>query len=126
MTATPNALVSRRTLVAGAAAALGVATLLAYRLQLLFGPHFAPTPYDDLLDRLPSRENAILLGNAVLANLKSFDAGAAATQLRARLKSGPFADALAGDLAKGQTVEVRGWILPESLTLLCALAARAS
>jgi hypothetical protein len=128
MTAAPNTSIPRRTLLAGGLAVLGLgaAALLAFKVPALLGPHYAPTPFDDLLSQLPDRENATRLGQAVLARQKNFDARNTASLLRARLKNRPLGDVLSAELQQGRVVEVRGWILPETMTTLCALAAKAA
>jgi len=125
MTAASDAPVSRRTLIAGGLAVigLGAAALVAWQAPALMSPRYAPTPFDDLLSRLPDRDNARRLGKAVLS--KSFDARSTATQLRARIGSNSLGDAMTADLTQGRLTEVHGWVLPETLTSLCALAAKA-
>jgi len=127
MTAASDAPVSRRTLIAGGLAVigLGAAALVAWQAPALMSPRTAPTPYDDLLSRLPDRDNAKRLGKAALETRKSFDARATATQLRTRMGSDSLGDAMTADLGQGRLTEVHGWVLPETLTSLCALAAKA-
>jgi hypothetical protein len=36
----------------------------------------------------------------------------------------PLAAVLAADLAEDRVVEIKGWVLPETLTLLCGLSAK--
>ncbi|HEY5046678.1 MAG TPA: hypothetical protein VII49_01490 [Rhizomicrobium sp.] len=117
----------RRAFLAGGLAllGLGVAGGLFHEWPIIFGLHYPPTPYDDLLSRLPDRESAIRLGAAVLSAERSFDAHDTAVQLRARLKSEPLAEVLEAELRSGFLVEVHGWVLPNSLVKLCALAAKA-
>ncbi len=100
-----------------------VLTLVALQGPALFGPHYPSTPFDDLLSRLPDRENASRLGSAVLKQETSFDAQAAAAQLRSRMGSRTLADVMNEDLQQRRLTEVHGWVLPETLTTLCALAA---
>jgi hypothetical protein len=128
MTVASNTSIPRRTLLAGGLAVLGLgaAALLAFKAPALFGPRYAPTPFDDLLSQLPDRENAIRLGQVVLTRQKNFDPRNIASLLRARLKNRPLGDVLSAELQQGRVVEVRGWILPETLTTLCALAAKAA
>jgi hypothetical protein len=125
MTVASDTPLSRRTLIAGGLAVigLGAAALLAWRAPALLSPRYAPTPYDDLLSRLPDRDNAKRLGKAAISH--SFDARATAAQLRARMGSNSLGDAMTADLAQGRLAEVHGWVLPETLTSLCALAAKA-
>ena len=99
---------SRRTLITGAATA-GAALLAGlYRFTDLFVKHYAPTPYDDILGALVSDASA---------------PQALATKLRATIKPSLTAAAQA-DAAAGRLTEVGGWVVPESVALLAALAAR--
>ena len=124
MTDTSNT--SRRTVLFGGLAALGVAlaATFAFKAKMLFGPHYPTTPYDDLFSLLPDRENAARLGTAVLKQNTLFDAHITAAQLRAQLGNRTLADAMGDDLRQQRIVEVHGWVLPATLTTLCALAAK--
>jgi hypothetical protein len=42
------------------------------------------------------------------------------------LADNSLAGVVSADLAQGRMDEVRGWLLPQTLTQLCALAAKAS
>jgi hypothetical protein len=75
---------------------------------------------------LPDRENAVVLGVAVLAQQRSFELHSAAARLRVRMKNTSLADAMSADLLEGHVMEVRGWVLPETLTTLCGIAAKVS
>jgi len=84
--------------------------------------HYAPTPYDDVLATLVDREQAARIG--------AFVPGAPgpktlAARLRALLKPDGLAGAVRADLAADRLVEVDGWLLPQSVALLSALAAKA-
>jgi hypothetical protein len=127
MTVASDTPLSRRTLLAGgvAAVALGAAALVAWQAPALLSPRYAPTPFDDLLSRLPDRDNARRLGAAVLAGQKSFDARATAARLRTRIGDSSLGDTVTADLNQGRLAEIHGWVLPETLTSLCALAAKA-
>ncbi|GAA0546268.1 23S rRNA U2552 (ribose-2'-O)-methylase RlmE/FtsJ [Rhizomicrobium palustre] len=118
-------LVSRRNLIVGAggvvvlgAAGVGASKFLRKR--------YAPSPYDDLLVALNDRDGAAQIGEAVLAVKPDFEATAVAAALRTKLQHSTFADLAAKDAASGKLVEARGWVLPESFGLLCALAAKAA
>ena len=117
---------SRRAVLLGGLAALGVglAAVMGYKAKALLGPHYPSTPFDDLLSRLPDRENAARLGSAVLKQTPTFDAHGAAAWLRARLGASALADAMNEDLQNHHSVEVHGWVLPVTLATLCALAAK--
>jgi hypothetical protein len=117
----------RRAVIFGGLGALGLglAAVLAVEAPRLFGARYRPTPFDDLLSQLPDRENAKVLGSAVLAKLKLFNAETAAAQLRARMKTASLGEAMKGDLRTRQLAEIHGWVLPQTLTTLCAIAAKA-
>ncbi|MGD0191656.1 MAG: hypothetical protein ABSD74_13020 [Rhizomicrobium sp.] len=128
MSAADETTVPRRTVLAGGLIAfgLGAVALAAIEASKLVGRRYKPSPFDDLLSQIPDRDNAAVLGRSVLAQERSFDAAAAASQLRAGLKGKSLADAMRDELGRHDTVEVHGWILPRSLVLLSALAARAA
>lgn len=86
--------------------------------------HYPRTPYDDLLDKLADREGAKALGAQVLAGGKSFDPATTAEALRPRLKGKALADVLENDIRTGAVTELRGWVIPQTLADLCALAAK--
>jgi hypothetical protein len=109
-------------IVAGGAAALVVAGVGG---RFLLRKRHAPSPYDDLLILLEDRDAAAQIGETVLAEVDDFDPKAASDDLRARIGKRPLASILAEDAAKGRVVEAAGWVLPETLGLLCALAAKA-
>jgi len=118
--------VSRRPLLiaVGAVVGLGVAGGAVYEASRQLG-HRAPGAPGDLLAGLGDRENAILVGRAVLAEDGTrfpHDAG----RLRRMLGQRPLAEVLVEDAVQGRVVETQGWVLPETLTQLCALAAKAS
>lgn len=111
---------NRRALLAGLAAACVAVAAGAYRLTDLFVKHYPPTPYDDLLTQLADREHAKRLGAAVRATP---DAQHLAAPLRRNLKGG-LESATQADIAAGRLMEVEGWLLPQSVALLSALAAK--
>jgi hypothetical protein len=92
-----------------------------YRFTDLFVKHYPPTPYDDLLGQLTDREQAAKLG--AKAPLTS-DAQSQATRLRAALQGRDLPTAANADIAAGRLVEVDGWLVPQTLAELCALAAK--
>lgn len=126
MTAASGSPASRRGLLMGVLAALafGTAGIVALRIPSWVQPRYAPTPFDDLLSKLPDRESAIHIGSATQVP-KRYDTRAVAFRLRARLNSKSLSDALASDLRQDRMADVRGWLLPETLATLCTLAARA-
>lgn len=125
MTVASGPAVPRRRILAGglAACGLGAAALAAYMFPGLRGQRYAPSPFDDLLAQLPDRDNAAKMGAAILSQQRHFDAHAAARVLRDRLSRKTFGQIVSDELAAGRTLEFRGWIVPESLGTLCALAA---
>lgn len=117
--------IARRPLLASLAGVLGVAAVggLAYETSSLFRRPYRPTPYDDLLTQLPDRDSAAKLGTAVLKH--GFDAKSAADALRHKLGHASLAQVVERDIARGELVEIHGWLLPVTLTTLAALAAQA-
>ena len=120
-----NNLFTRRSVVVGAGGAVVLAAA-GFEGTRLLRKHHAPTAFDDLLSRLDDRDGAAQIGEAVLANTDDFDANAVAANLRARLKRDTLAQAVSGDAVEGRLLEARGWVIPEDLGLLCALAAKAA
>jgi hypothetical protein len=111
----------RRTLIGGVAAA-GVAVAAGvYRFTDLFVKHYPPTPYDDLLGQLTDRGQAVKLG-AKAANLP--DAQALASRARAALQGQTLAATANADIATGRMIELNGWVLPQTVVWLSALAAK--
>jgi hypothetical protein len=126
MTTAPKSVIGRRPLIAGLAT-FGVAILggALYELPGLFRRRYPKTPFDDLLDRLADRASAARLGAEVLRTSSNFDVQAEAGKLRVSFAGASLADVTASDLAADHIDEVRGWVLPDTLTRLCALAAKA-
>jgi hypothetical protein len=112
----------RRDILAAMVAAGVAVTAGLYRFTDLFVKHYAPTPYDDLLARLTDREQAARLGAHISA---PFDPTTQAARLRLTLGKNDLAAAARADIAAGHLVEVDGWVLPETVVLLSALAAKA-
>jgi hypothetical protein len=111
----------RRTLIGGVAAASAALAAGLYRFTDLFAKHYPPTPYDDLLGQLTDREQAAKLGASATS---ASDAASQAAQLRGSLQGRELATAANADIAAGRLVEVDGWLLPQTLAQLCALAAK--
>ena len=111
---------NRRALLAGLAAACVAVGAGVYRLTDVFVKHHPPTPYDDLLPHLPDRDQAKRLG-ALVKDMP--DANALAARLRRDMPGGLIAAAKA-DIAAGRLTEINGWLLPQSVVLLAALAAK--
>lgn len=126
MTVASNTSLPRRSVIVGAlTGAIAIVTGLAlYEAPRFFAPRYAPTPFDDLLALLPDRDSAIRIGSVARAGQKSWNANETASRLRSRLRSKTLATALADDLRTNGTVEVGGWILPETLAQLCTLTTK--
>ncbi|OJT97694.1 MAG: hypothetical protein BGN82_10460 [Alphaproteobacteria bacterium 65-7] len=110
----------RRVLLAGAGLAAIAAGAGLYRFTDVIVKHYPPTPYDDLLEQLADRATARVIGARL-----PVEPAHAATRLREALTGQSLADAVQADVAAGRLSEVAGWLLPESVALLAALAARA-
>jgi hypothetical protein len=102
-----------------AASAAVVAGL--YRFTGLFVKHYPPSPYDDLLGQLTDREQAAKLGAKAATTL---DPPSQAARLRAALQGRDLAAAANADITAGRMMEVDGWLLPQTLVWLSALAAK--
>ncbi len=121
-----SATISRRAALIGSALA-GVAALVGLGFEgskLL--RHHAAGEYADLVNRLDEPERAAVIGAAILAEsppspTKLKEQAAA---LRGQLLKRALASVIAADVADGRLAEARGWVLPQSLALLCVLAAR--
>jgi hypothetical protein len=115
----------RRMLLLGSGAVLATAAggALAWKLRL-FGPHYPPTPYDDVLNRLDDREWARKFGVQAMKTLPPASADATAARLRSLLGAGTLQQAAARDAEEGRLTEAAGWLVPESVALMAALAAR--
>ena len=117
-------LLTRRNIVIGAGGAVVLAA--AFEGSRLLRKRHAPTAYDDLLSRLDDRDADAQIGEAVLANITDFDAKTVAAGARARLERKTLAQVASEDAVGGRLLEAGGWVIPETLGLLCALAAKAA
>lgn len=122
-----SAALTRRRLLTGASAlgGIGISALAADRFGL-FARRWPPSPYDDLLNRLPLREQAVILGQAVLASNPTFRPAPAAARLRQQMASRGAGQIAAGDADTGHVLEASGWVLPSAVAELSALAALAA
>ncbi len=119
-----NPTFTRRNIVVAGVGAVVLAAA-TFEARHLLRKHYAPSPYDDLLTLLGDRDADAQIGEAVLAEIENFDPKAVADELRAGLQHHSLAQAVADDSVEGRVVEANGWVLPETLALLCALAAKA-
>jgi hypothetical protein len=110
----------KRRLVLGGAAAL-LAGGIAWKARL-FGRHYAPTPYDDLLGQIVDREPAARLGVVVNRIRPGLTAPMLAKMLRR--SGGNLAARAMRDADQNRLMEVDGWLVPESVGLYAALAAK--
>jgi len=117
-------LFTRRNIVIGASSA-AVLAAAAFEGVRLIGKRRAPTPYDDLLARLDDRDADAQIGEAVLAGFDNFDPKTVAAEMRQRLERKSLPEVMLDDVRGGRVMEAGGWVLPETLALLCALAAKA-
>lgn len=120
--------IARRPLLAalGALAGIGVVGGAVYEASGFLGGGAPPGPYDDLLAGLGDRAAAAMVGRAVLAGVPSFQAHKAAEDLRQTIRQKPLAEVLLQEAVQGRIIETQGWVLPQTLGQLCALAAKAS
>lgn len=114
--------VTRRPLVLSALALIGVGIAggIAVEAPRLLKKRIH-SPYDDITDQISDQEQAVKVGDAVIAKLGTFDAAKSANMLRVR--KGSLMDMAKVDIAASKTLEAKGWVLPESLALACAILA---
>jgi hypothetical protein len=119
--------IARRPLLASLAGLFGVAVAgsLAYEGAHVFGRRYPRTKYDDLLDQLGDRESAIKLGRAANAQ-EVVGMKAAAQILREGPGKGSISAAVESDIARGELVNIQGWMLPLNLVIAAVLAAEVS
>src|SRR5262249_41753615 len=93
----------------------------------LLARRYRSSPYDDLFAQLLDRDAAVKVGNAAMDNGNAKPAiSDLAMELRQRFERRNLAEVTNSDLAQGKLSEVNGWVMPESLVLLCVLAAEES
>ncbi len=117
---------TRRRALWGGGILAGIAALagIGWRTRSLFVKHYPPSPYDDVLSHLRDRDAAARIGQEVLKSMQNLEPSAAANTVRARLGHQSLSEAVTDDVLSGRLVDAQGWILPETLALLGALAAR--
>jgi hypothetical protein len=114
----------RSVLLATAGAGVLAAAALGYEAVRLIGRR-PPSPYDDLLSLLPDRDAARMVGVAFLSEHPRFDSTTAAHLLRKEIGSRPLASVLRDEIAQFHVVEAGHWLMPQTLALLSAVAAKA-
>ncbi len=114
--------VTRRPLVLSALALIGVGIAggIAVEAPRLLRKRIH-SPYDDITDQISDQEQAVKVGDAVIAKLGTFDVAKSANALRVR--KGSLLDMAKADITAGRMLEAKGWVLPESLALACAILA---
>lgn len=117
--------VQRRRLIIGGLAAIGVGIMGAFTLQTVGFMYRRPhnKKYDDLLSLIWNRENAERIGVVVLEEDGQFEPWNIAPQLRKRIGTRKLPEVMVLDAQEGRLVEAKGWVIPETLALLCALSA---
>jgi hypothetical protein len=110
----------RRGVLGGVVTAMVVAAGGAAWRFHLFGPHYPPTPYDDLLNQIVDRRPAAIFGQAALKTMPDANAATLARGLRGQ---GALAIQAASDPVQNRVTEVSGWVVPESVARYAALAA---
>jgi len=118
-------LLTRRIILIGAGGVV-VLAVGGYEGRRLLRKRYAPSPYDVLLALLDDRDADAQIGEAVLADIDDFDPKLAADELRERIGKRPLAQVMIEDIGEGRVQEAGGWVMPETLALLCALAAKAA
>ena len=114
---------NRRSVMAGLAAVVAAAAGGAAWKLHLFKKRYAPTPYDDLLGQIVDRDAAARLGAAVTQAHPDLTAQNLAQRLRQPANSLTWR--AARDAGQNRLIEAGGWIVPESVGLYSALAAKA-
>ena len=117
-------MIGRRGMMLGAAALLAGGMTLG--LHVLTRRRYPPGPYDDVLNRLGSREAMAAFGALALKTAPGFAPDTAAARLRTLLGNDNLETAALRDAGEGRVVEAANWLAPESVALMAMLAARAA
>ena len=112
----------RRSLLAGVGALVAAAAGGAAWKLKLFRKRYPPTPFDDVLGKLEDREWTAQFGETALTALPRFTQADAAATLRARLAHDSLQSVARREAEAGRLVEAGGWLTPESVALIAALA----
>ena len=111
----------RRALIAGLGALALAGGGAIWKLRP-FHKRYPPTPYDDVLGKLDDREWAAKFGVAVLAAMPAFIPAKSAVRLRVLLAKDSLQTVALRDAEAGRLMEVVGWLVPETVALITALA----
>ena len=120
--------IARRPLLTALGALLGIGAVggITYEASGLLGLRTHRGAYEDLISLLPDLDDAVTLGRVVLAGDGAFQRQEVAHDLRRKIGQRPLSTVLSEDVVQGRVVETGGWVLPETLARLCALAAKAA
>ena len=111
----------RRTILAGLGMLAVAASGAAWKLRP-FRKQYPPSPYDDVLAALDDRDWAAKFGAAALAAMPDFAPETGAALLRPRLHRDTLQTIALRDAEAGRLVEAGGWLVPESVAVIAALA----
>jgi hypothetical protein len=111
----------RRTILVGLGAAAVAAGGAVWTLRP-FRKQYPPTPYDDVLSQLDDRDWAAKFGVAALAAMPDFTPVNGAARLRPLLHRDSLRLVALRDAEAGRLVDVGGWLVPESVAVIAALA----
>lgn len=114
----------RKTLMIGGGAVAVLGGGIAGRF--LLRKRYAPSPYDDLLVQLDDRDAAAQIGETVLAGIEDIEPAALAKRVREHVTGRRLTAVMVEDAKEAKLVEAGGWVLPETLGFICALAAKAA
>jgi len=111
----------RRTLLMGSGALLAAAGAAAW-LHKPLRKQYPASPYDDILAKVDDREWAAKFGVLALAAMPDFTPNNGAARLRPLLNKGSLQQVALRDVEAGRVMEIHGWLVPESIALMAALA----
>jgi hypothetical protein len=116
--------VKRRPFMIGLLGLLGLGAVTGLALEVPRILSVRPDgPYEELLAAFHDLNAPIVVGNASLTRMPRFEPGEAASRLRKRMGRKPLSQTMRDDASENRMTEVAGWVLPEALVTVCALAA---